>query len=114
MSDSYKVLFLWRNGEILTDTAFYAYLLFNVANDALLPISELHWHPSHKSIHCKLPCKTDRDYTNRLLVQAPEFNLSGPPLLDPRIVKDRFELITTFCRVCGIDIGSQEYSTQTT
>ncbi|WP_081712930.1 hypothetical protein [Burkholderia sp. AU4i] len=108
VSRDHHVLFYWKTGEILTDTAFYGYLMCVLANGALSVLFEFHWHPSHKGIHCKLPCGTDLDYTNRLLVRAPELALSGDTTLDPREEADRQRLIAIFCSACGISLGTAD------
>jgi hypothetical protein len=106
VSDEHKIMMLWRDGETLTDTAFFAYLLCVLQNDDLYTIVEYHWHPSHKDQHIKTPCNTDLDYKNRLLVQAPE--LSCKPTFkqkpDPRNEQDLESLIVHFCKITGIII----------
>lgn len=104
VSDSHVACFLYRGGEILTDRAFYAYLFCELESGSLYPLYEFHWHPSHKGIHCKLPCKTDLNYSGRLLVQAPELQLEQFSTLDPLDEKDRHKLIEMFCSKCGIDL----------
>lgn len=105
VSTTHTVVFMWRNGEQVTDSAFYAWLFCRLQNNDLYPIFELHYHPSHKGVHCKLPCKTDLDYTNRQLPQAPELDLVVQSGLDPRIEIDREKLILKFCESCGISVG---------
>ena len=104
LSDDHSALFIWRSGEILADASFYGYLTCNLPRGALGIILEFHWHPSHKGIHCKVPCKTDLDYTDRFLVKAPELALSGSTSLDPRLDLDRQKLIALFCKACGVTL----------
>jgi hypothetical protein len=106
VSDDHQAFFMWKNGETLADTSFFGYLMCKLPADSLGPVFEFHWHPSHKGIHCKLPCRTELDYTNRLLVKAPELALSGSTTLDPRNDLDRQKLITLFCDACGITLNS--------
>ncbi|MCM2493284.1 hypothetical protein ACVCIH_17795 [Burkholderia glumae] len=112
VSSDHQVLFCWRTGEVLTDTAFYGYLICPLANGALSILLEFHWHPSHKGIHCKVPCGTDLDYTSRLLVQAPELRLKGDASLDPREEADRSKLIALFCSACGISLGPADHTSR--
>lgn len=105
LSDTHEAFFLYRGGDILTDTSFYGYVFCRLANGSLYPLYEFHWHPSHKGLHCKLPCNTTLDYNGRLLKAAPELSLNSDPTLDPRKEKDREELISLFCESCGIQQG---------
>ncbi len=106
LSGTHSVVFIWRDGAILTDTAFYGYLLCRLQGGSIYPLFEFHWHPSHKGFHAKLPCKTDIDYTNRMLPGAPEINMSTRSNLDPRRDDDRRALIDVFCKACGISISN--------
>ena len=105
VSDIHYVAFIWRNGELRTDAAFYAYLFYTPQNDKLYPLTEFHFHPSHKGGHMKVPCETEYDYTERFLPGAPELKISGVEALDARIEKDRDVLIDRFCRAVGIKTG---------
>ena len=69
---------------MLTDSAFFGWLLCELQNGVLYPLLEFHYHPSHKGVHAKMPCNTELDYTQRQLPQAPELNLKALPGLDPR------------------------------
>lgn len=77
VSDTHRVLFVWRDGELKTDSAFFAWMMSAVGDYALYPLFELHCHPSHKGLHAKLPCKTDINYAGRQLPGAPELTLSS-------------------------------------
>jgi hypothetical protein len=105
VSDYHSVLFIWGDGEILTDTKFYGYLLCGLPNGSLSPLLEFHWHPSHKGVHIKVPCDTELDYTDRLLPGAPELALKSTYVFDPRVPDDRVRLITVFCQAAGIKLG---------
>lgn len=107
LSDDHSALFVWRNGETRADASFYGYLTCGLPRGGLGIVLEFHWHPSHKAIHCKVPCKTDLDYTDRFLVRAPELALSGSTDLDPRSDLDRQKLIALFCKACGITLDSE-------
>jgi len=107
LSDTYRAVFIYKDGPILSDTAFFGHMLCCLANKSLYPLFEFHWHPSHKGFHAKLPCRTDLDYTDRMLPGAPELRLTTIPTLDPRSDKGRAALIETFCIACGISITSQ-------
>lgn len=100
VSDTHVAFMYWRDGPILTDRSFYAYLFCRLANENLSPIFEFHWHPSHKGFHCK----TTEDYTNRTLVRGPELALTTPENLDPKVEDHRFKLIFEFCNLCRIDL----------
>lgn len=102
VSDSHVAFFLYREGEILTDRAFYGYLFCELQDETLYTLYEFHWHPSHKGIHCKLPCRTSTDYAGRLLVQAPELQITKTSALDPSRDSDRKLLVEMFCEKCGI------------
>lgn len=107
VSGSHSVVFIWRDGELLTDSAFFAYLFCTLGDGSLYPLFEMHFHPSHKGLHAKLPCKTELDFTSRLLPGAPELALSGRDDLDPRSDGDRSSLIDRFCAACGIAMGKE-------
>lgn len=104
LTNNYAAIFLYRDGEILTDTAFFGYLMLRIPDNDFYPILEFHWHPSHKGFHIKLPCNTSLDYTNRMLPNAPELNIKTKPTIDPRIANDRFVLIDLFCELCDIKV----------
>lgn len=106
VSDGHAAFMLWRDGKELTDRLFLANLFLKISGGNYYPLFEFHWHPSHKGIHCKLPCKTDSDYSNRQLPGAPEFDITKnyPRTLDPREPFDRIELIKLFCEKCGITL----------
>lgn len=108
VSDTHVVFFYWRSGELLSDRSFYGYLLCKNNRSELIPIFEFHWHPSHKGLHCKLPCKTTLDYTGRLLPQAPELNLKTRSALDPQKEADRLKLVAIFCDACGVGLPDQD------
>lgn len=105
VSDSHCVFFFWRDGELLTDRAFFAWLMCKLAGGQLYPLFELHYHPSHKGLHAKLPCNTTIDYTARQLPQAPELQLKTQRAYDPANPEDRLVLINQFCQACGIQTG---------
>jgi hypothetical protein len=107
VSDTHRVMFLWRDGELRTDSAFYAFLLCELSGGAFGPLMEFHLHPSHKGTHCKVPCRTSDDYTNRLLPGAPELSIDRSTTLDPRNDLDRTKLIVQFCDTCGIALRSE-------
>mgnify|MGYP000007501454 FL=1 len=99
---NYRVFMFWRDGEELTDSAFMAWLTHLTPSESLYPLCEFHYHPSHKGIHVKLPCKTMLDYTDRQLPQAPELQLETLSNPDPRTAKGRAILVQQFCNACGI------------
>lgn len=104
VSDDHVAVFYYKNGEIFTDTSFYGFLLSKLYDGSVSPLFEFHWHPSHKGFHCKMPCETQLDYTNRMLPGAPELNLKTNNRLDPRNERDRTVLINMFCKWCGITL----------
>lgn len=108
VSDSHRVVLMWRDGETLQDSLFMAWMFCVLENQSLYPLLELHFHPSHKGVHCKLPCNTENDYTNRQLPKAPELELMTATGLDPRIDVHRQQLILQFCEACGITLASKE------
>jgi len=107
---SYHACFLWRDGSLLADTAFYGWL-FESRDTGLYPLAALHYHPSHKPVHLLTPCRLERNLINRQLPGAIEFNVLNrrrDPLnrrLDPRQESDRSRLVELFCRRCGIEMG---------
>lgn len=103
VGDSYHVCFAWRDGQILSDTAFFAWLFFG-APGKLFPLAILHHHPSHKPTHLLTPCRDDRDFTNRALPGVIEFNIADKKF-DPRRPDDRDHLVHEFCVRCGITLG---------
>lgn len=108
VSDTHRIVLMWRDGETLQDSSFFAWMFCVLQNQSLYPLFELHFHPSHKGVHCKLPCNTESDYTNRQLPGAPELELSTVEGLDPRIEVDRYQLTLQFCDACGITLASKE------
>lgn len=108
VSDTHVVFLYWRSGEMLSDRAFYGYLLCKNHVADLSPLFEFHWHPSHKGLHCKVPCNTTLNYTGRLLPMAPELNIKTPPKLDPQVEADRLQLVTIFCDACGVKLPDQD------
>ena len=106
VSASHVMAFLARNGDVLTDRAFYAYLFVRLADDSLSTLFEFHWHPSHKGFHCKTACRATTSYTDRLLVQAPELNMKTDFKLDPWSPSDRVKLINIVCRACGVNLDA--------
>ena len=107
VSDVHRVYFFWRDGDLLTDSAFFGWLMKVMENGHLYPLFEFHYHPSHKGIHAKLPCKTELDYTQRQLPQAPEFQIKTESQHDPRTDVGRLALIDQFCTACGIETGPE-------
>lgn len=112
VSVDHVALMCWRNGPILTDRTFFGYLFCRLANGSLSPLFEFHWHPSHKGIHCKTPCRTSNDYTDRLLPGAPELALKTKADLDPKNPVDRLKLVIEFCRSCGISLPDNDTNSQ--
>jgi hypothetical protein len=94
VAPAYSVWFMWKDGDTLMKTAFYAYLFHHVGNGNLYPLCHFHWHPSHKPIHFTSPCDSDLNYTNRGLPSGKELNLRQfiKPY-DPRRERDRLQLI---------------------
>lgn len=108
VAPGYVVWFMWKDGETLMQTAFYAYLFNRVGNANLYPLCHFHWHPSHKPVHFTSPCDSDLNYTNRGLPGGKELNLKRVKRqLDPRVELDRLQLIELFCKVCGISFGKK-------
>jgi hypothetical protein len=104
VGSDYLSCFLYKTGELLSDTHFYGYLFRRTGVGELFPLFEFHWHPSHKGFHCKMPCGDSRDFTNRLLPGTRELRMKTQQL-DPRDEAHRAELIMVFCRACGIRLG---------
>jgi hypothetical protein len=107
VSDDHRAMFIWHDGPLRTDRSFYGYLLFVARNGDLRPLFELHYHPNHKGLHCKLPCRTRSNYTNRLLPGAPELSLKLVRDFDPRSEYDRNELIDIFCKAVGVEMAKE-------
>ncbi|WP_141218289.1 hypothetical protein [Bordetella genomosp. 5] len=105
VSESHRVLFIWRDGAILTDRSFYAYLIELLSGGNFRTLLEFHWHPSHKGFHCVTPCGSDADYTNRMLHGCTELKVKTRRL-DSAKAADRLALIEIFCRICGITIDN--------
>jgi len=108
VSASHQLIFVWRDGLILTDCAFYGWLLKKLSDSSLFPLLEMHWHPSHKGLHIKTPCRTEIDYTNRQLPGAIELGMRTTLMYDPRCETDRLALIGKFCEAAGIALGAEE------
>jgi hypothetical protein len=108
VSDIHRIVFIWRNGELRTDASFFAYLFYIPQSGELYPLTEFHFHPSHKGGHIKVPCETEYDYIERFLPGAPELQISGVDALDPRLDEHRSILIDRFCRAVGIKTGKDD------
>lgn len=108
VSADHVAMMFWQDGQILTDRSFYAYLFCKLANGSLSPILEFHWHPSHKGFHCKTPCMTESNYTDRMLPGAPELALKTQPGTDPANPLDLTKLVFIFCEICGISLPKTE------
>lgn len=104
VAENYVAIFIWRDGPTLTDRAFFGYLFVKVAIGRLHPVFEFHWHPSHKGFHCRVPCRTEQNYVNRMLPGAPELAMKTDLELDPGNAMDRNQLISVFCSACGIGL----------
>lgn len=113
VSSDHSVVMYWRDGQILTDRSFYGHLFCKLADGNLSPLFEFHWHPCHKGLHCKMPCKTVLNYTNRMLPGAPELSLKLKQSLDPKIPADRQKLVIYFCKSCGILLPDSDPITKT-
>lgn len=111
VSNTHVAIMYWRDGPILTDRAFYGHLMCRLSNGDLSPLLEFHWHPSHKGLHCKTPCNTAVDYTNRQLPGAPELSIKTNGLLDPKDAFDRLKLVIAFCKSCGITLPDTDEKT---
>lgn len=105
VSDNHAIVFYWRDGEVLSDTAFFAALFNKLQDGNVYPLFEFHWHPSHKGFHCKTPCGSPLDYTNRSLPKAVELGMTTKAHLDPRNASHRVELVHVVCRACNIALG---------
>lgn len=113
VSDDHVLLMYWRDGPILTDRAFYGHLFCKLADKSISPIFEFHWHPSHKGLHCKTPCRTTSDFTNRTLPGAPELAIKTRQTLDPRRAEDRLKLVILCCDACGISLPDRDTNSRT-
>ena len=104
LGGAYHACFAWRDGGLLADSAFFAWLFLG-APGRLSPLAILHHHPSHKPPHLLTPCGDGRDFTNRQLPGVIEFSVA-PASFDPRLESDRERLVDIFCRRCGIMLGN--------
>lgn len=104
LGGDFRAVFIWRDGEALSRTAFYGHLMRETER-GLLPLAILHYHPSHKGVHGLFNCEVDRDYVGRHLPGGREFELKGETGLDPRIEGDRYRLIGIFCKRFGVILG---------
>lgn len=103
----YSLFFLVKDGSTLQDTHFYGYLMHKLKGGGMSPLFEFHWHPSHKGFHCKTPCRTTSDYTDRTLPNAPELKMKTK-ILDPRKSQDRQGLVAVVCEACGVTLRSTD------
>ena len=91
------VLFAYKRAAIEEDCKFYAYWGFLLTTGEYEPLMEWHYHPSHKGIHCKVPCETTLSYTSRQLVNAPELSVCLGKRPDIRTDWGVQEMIGLFC-----------------
>lgn len=108
VSDDHVAFMYWRDGPTFTDRSFYSYLFCRLPGGNLSPLFEFHWHPSHKGYHCKTPCRTVNDYTNRTLPGARELALATNHRADPAKDADRLALVLNFCQLCGISLPDSD------
>ncbi len=111
VSSTHAILMYWRDGPVLTDRAFYGHLFCRLASGKTSPLFEFHWHPSHKGLHCKTPCKTENDYTDRNLPGAPELGITTKKQYDPKSPNDLKMLVMLFCKSCGISLPTSDSNT---
>lgn len=104
VSKDHVAMMYWRDGEIMTDRSFYGHLFCRLASGSLSPIYEFHWHPSHKGFHCKTPCATVSNYTDRTLPGAPELGIKTQVDADPKNPLHLKQLVEIFCKTCGISL----------
>ncbi len=71
-------------------------------------LAEWHYHSSHKGIHCKVPCGTDRDYTSRMLAQAPELSVYSQTMPDVRTLAGIDQLVSIVCERLSIRMPLSE------
>lgn len=112
VSDTHSALMFWRDGQILTDRAFFGHLFCRLTSGSSSPIFEFHWHPNHKGIHCKTPCMTENDYTDRNLPGAPELSIKTAFQYDPKKLDDLKMLVMIFCKSCGILLPVSDHNTK--
>lgn len=112
VSESHVAFMYWRDGQLLSDRAFYGHLFCRLASGSLSPVFEFHWHPSHKDVHCKTPCETDNDYTDRNLPGAPELTIKAEKKFDPKNTDDLKRLVILFCKSCGISLPTNDSDTE--
>ena len=98
------VVFAYRRNNEIEDCKFYGYWGTMHSENLFSPIMELHYHPSHKGIHIRVPCRTNKDYTGRSLVQAPELNIVPNQAPDIRTDQGIRQLICIFCKTAGIEL----------
>lgn len=108
VSNHHMAIMYWRDGPTFTDRSFYGHLMCTLANGSLSPLFEFHWHPSHKGFHCKTPCNTDANYTDRTLPGAPEMELKTLSGVDPSNPDGLTQLVCIFCNRCGISLPEQD------
>jgi hypothetical protein len=107
LGGDYRAIFFYRDAQAFTDSLFLGYLMYVLETGELTPLFEFHWHPSHKGFHCKTPCRDERDFTSRQLAGVRELSMKTQKL-DPRNEAHRHELVSIFCRTCGIRLGWQD------
>ena len=102
------VLFAYKRAALLEDCKFWAYWGFLLATGEFQPMAEWHYHPSHKGIHCKVPCGTDKDYTSRMLAQAPELSVCPQKMPDVRTSAGIDQLIGIVCEKLSIHMPQEK------
>lgn len=111
VADNLLVIFLVRDGDTLERRAFFAHLFQDGLPSGGCSRSRFCIIiPATKGyVSCiMLNCQTDRDYLDRLLPGAPELALDTPQGLNPANATDRLQLVSIFCRCCGITLGEGE------
>lgn len=109
VANNHIVVFAYRRKPLSIDCKFYAYWGLKNSDGKLIPIMIMHYHPDHKGIHVKLPCKTDPniDFTSRELPGAPELNIYGKESPDIRTDEGVKQLVNLFCSASGTSIKEQ-------
>jgi hypothetical protein len=105
--DSYRALFLWKDGNIFEKRKFSAWLFLSEGDD-LTPIARMDYHPSHKGFHVHLNCEDARDLTNRALPGSKDLAVGRTRRWDPKVEIDRINLVDQALGCFCISMPSSE------
>ncbi len=104
LGGSYRIALVWKEAKTWDRRAIYAHFFYQIVENNLYPLADVHYHPGHKGLHILLNCEDQRNLSNRHLAGAKEFNLKLDKPIDPQSDNDRQRFLTTIGKRLGITV----------